>query len=269
MDLIVDARGVRKVYRNGTEVEALKSIDLQTSAGGVSRHRGPIRVGQDHPSELPCRTGADRRREILVDGNTWPSSPTTTGPTIGPESMGFVFQALNLLPVLTAGENVEIPMLLLGSIEGGAGPRALETLELVGLAARAAPPRPAIRGRTAAGRRRPGARPPTRGRVGGRADRDPDSESPPRDEPVPGAERDGPDHRDGDPQPRGRGVRASHRACRTRSRSRRGEDHGFAEPAVVFAMSPVLAVVLLLSVLAYGASVFAIRRRSLGPACLA
>ena len=51
--------------------------------------------------------------------------------------MGFVFQAFNLLPVLSAVENVELPLLLLGVRSREATARALDTLDLVGLAGRA------------------------------------------------------------------------------------------------------------------------------------
>jgi putative ABC transport system ATP-binding protein len=137
MDLIVDARGVRKVYRNGSEVEALKGIDVQIERGELLAVIGPS--GSGKTTLLNCLSGLEHIDEgqILVDGNNLAQLSDDDRTDYRAKSMGFVFQAFNLLPVLTAEENVEIPMLLLGSTSREARARALETLDQVGLAPRA------------------------------------------------------------------------------------------------------------------------------------
>lgn len=137
MDLIVNARGVRKVYRNGSEVEALKGLDLQIERGEMLAIVGPS--GSGKTTLLNCLSGLERidGGEVLVEGENLAQLSDDDRTEYRARSMGFVFQAFNLLPVLTAVENVEIPMLLLGSSSREARARALETLEQVGLGPRA------------------------------------------------------------------------------------------------------------------------------------
>ena len=88
--------------------------------------------------------------------------------------MGFVFQSFNLIPVLTAVENVELPLLIMGTKPRAARRRALAMLERVGLADRARHrPLRALRRRAAAGGRRPRPGGRARHRLGRRADRQP------------------------------------------------------------------------------------------------
>jgi putative ABC transport system ATP-binding protein len=137
MDQIVAARGVRKVYRNGSEVEALRDVDLDVSRGELVAIVGPS--GSGKTTLLNCLSGLEQTDggEILVDGSNLAELSDNDRTEYRARSMGFVFQAFNLLPVLTAVENVEIPMLLLRARPREARARALETLELVGLGGRA------------------------------------------------------------------------------------------------------------------------------------
>jgi putative ABC transport system ATP-binding protein len=137
MGSIVSARGVRKVYRGGSEVEALKGIDLEIATGEMLAVVGPS--GSGKTTLLNCLSGLEHIEggEILVDGQNLAEMKDNARTEYRAKSMGFVFQAFNLLPVLSAVENVEIPLLLLGSPARQARARALETLELVGLGPRA------------------------------------------------------------------------------------------------------------------------------------
>jgi putative ABC transport system ATP-binding protein len=133
---IVVARELRKVYRGGSEVEALKGIDLDIARGELLAIIGPS--GSGKTTLLNCLSGLERidGGEVLVDGKNLAELSDDARTEYRAQSMGFVFQAFNLLPVLSAVENVEIPMLLLGEGSKQARTRALETLEEVGLAPR-------------------------------------------------------------------------------------------------------------------------------------
>jgi putative ABC transport system ATP-binding protein len=134
---IVAARGVRKIYRNGSVVEALRDVDLDVTRGELVAIVGPS--GSGKTTLLNCLSGLEQTDagEILVDGSNLAELSDNDRTEYRARSMGFVFQAFNLLPVLTAVENVEIPMLLLRARSREARARALETLELVGLGGRA------------------------------------------------------------------------------------------------------------------------------------
>ncbi|MEX2557381.1 MAG: ABC transporter ATP-binding protein [Actinomycetota bacterium] len=137
VDAIVRATGVRKVYRSGAEVEALRKIDLDVTRGEMVAIVGPS--GSGKTTLLNCLSGLERidEGEILIDGTDLASMKDDPRTEFRARSMGFVFQAFNLLPVLSAVENVEIPLLLIGTGAREARKRALETLEQVGLAPRA------------------------------------------------------------------------------------------------------------------------------------
>ena len=136
-DAIVSARRLRKVYRNGSEVEALKRIDLAISRGELLAVVGPS--GSGKTTLLNCLSGLERidEGEVLVDGANLTELSDNARTEYRARNMGFVFQAFNLLPVLSAVENVEIPMLLVGASGKTARSRALETLEQMGLGGRA------------------------------------------------------------------------------------------------------------------------------------
>ncbi len=138
MDLIVEASGVRKVYRSGTEVEALKGVALTVNRGEMLAIMGPS--GSGKTTLLNCLSGLEQIDEgrILIDGRDLHELSDDDRTRYRAASMGFVFQAFNLLPVLTAAENVEIPMLLVGRSLKESRARAREILEAVGLESRAA-----------------------------------------------------------------------------------------------------------------------------------
>ena len=133
MDAIVRASGVRKVYRSGTEVEALAKVDLDVIRGELLAIVGPS--GSGKTTLLNCLSGLEsfEEGEILIEGTNLAAMKDDARTEFRARSMGFVFQAFNLLPVLSAVENVEIPMLLRGSTAREARTRATEILTEVGL----------------------------------------------------------------------------------------------------------------------------------------
>lgn len=134
---IVVARALRKVYRGGSEVEALRGVDLDIGRGDLLAIVGPS--GSGKTTLLNCLSGLEQidGGEVLFDGKDLALLSDDDRTEYRARSMGFVFQAFNLLPVLSAVENVEIPMLLLGEGSRTGRSRALETLDQVGLAPRA------------------------------------------------------------------------------------------------------------------------------------
>jgi ABC-type lipoprotein export system ATPase subunit len=135
---IVEARGLRKWYRTGAvPVEALRGVDVAVAAGEVVAIMGPSGCGKT--TLLQCLSGLDD----FDDGEVWIDGTALRGMSDGQKSdlrarrTGFVFQAYNLLAVLDAAENVELPLLLAGERGRDARARALRALVAVGLEHRA------------------------------------------------------------------------------------------------------------------------------------
>ena len=135
--LILSARGVAKVYRTGAEtVTALKDVDLDVERGQFVSVMGPS--GSGKTTLLNCLSGLDDidAGTVTIDGAdiTRMSDSARTKHRAG--SMGFIFQAFNLIPVFTAEENVELPLLLAGADARAARQAARATLDRVGLGQR-------------------------------------------------------------------------------------------------------------------------------------
>jgi putative ABC transport system ATP-binding protein len=131
---ILVAEGVRKVYRTGAEeVEALRSIDLTVDEGEFLAVMGPS--GSGKTTLLNCLSGLDDidGGRVVLDGKSLHDLSDGARTRDRASSMGFIFQSFNLIPVLSAAENVELPLLLAGAKSGPARRRAEETLERVGL----------------------------------------------------------------------------------------------------------------------------------------
>ena len=111
---ILIAERVRKVYRSGgSDVTALKGLDLIRAGGRVPGGDGAVRAR----ARRPCSTASPGLDEIdegrvLVDGHSIHELSDARRTRHRAETMGFIFQAFNLIPVFTATENVELPLLL-------------------------------------------------------------------------------------------------------------------------------------------------------------
>ena len=135
--MIVKASRLRKVYRGANEVEALRGIDLEVGRGEMVAIVGPS--GSGKTTLLNCLSGLDAfdGGQVVIDGQDMSAMSDRTRTAYRRQNMGFVFQAFNLLPVLSAVENAEIPLLLQGVSAKQARRRGLEMLETLGLAHRA------------------------------------------------------------------------------------------------------------------------------------
>jgi putative ABC transport system ATP-binding protein len=134
---ILAASGVRKVYRTGSvAVEALRGIDLVISPGELVAVMGPS--GNGKTTLLNCLSGLDDidAGTVAVDGEDIHAMADARRTEHRANRMGFIFQSFNLIPVLSATENVELPLLVTGVRAREARERAEAMLERVGLADR-------------------------------------------------------------------------------------------------------------------------------------
>jgi putative ABC transport system ATP-binding protein len=134
---MLQAEHLRKVYRTGAEeVVALRDVDLVVYEGEFVSVMGPS--GSGKTTLLNCCSGLDDidGGRVLLDGVDLHALSDAQRTTNRASSMGFIFQAYNLIPVFSAVENVELPLLLAGADAKDARRRACETLERVGLGAR-------------------------------------------------------------------------------------------------------------------------------------
>ena len=136
---IVEAKGLEKTYDTGAvPVHALKGVDLAIRRGEVVSIMGPSGCGKT--TLLNCLSGLDAidGGDVLIEGVSLAQMSDRQRTDYRAKHMGFVFQFYNLMPVLTAVENVELPLLVARVPAKEARERALDAMELVGLRARAA-----------------------------------------------------------------------------------------------------------------------------------
>lgn len=128
---------VRKVYQQGdNQITALDGVSLEISAGAFVAVMG--QSGSGKSTLLHLIGGLDRPTsgELLVDQRLIGQMADDQATLFRRHRIGFVFQFFNLLPTLTAAENIALPLILDGQAKSAAERRADELLAKVGLAAR-------------------------------------------------------------------------------------------------------------------------------------
>ncbi len=136
---IITAEAVHKTFRTGKiEVHALRGVSITVDAGEMVAIMGPSGCGKT--TLLNCLSGLDDSDagEITIEGTNLRKMNDKARTLYRAQRMGFIFQTFNLLPVITAVENVELPLLVSGVKPGEARKRALDALDQVGLADRVA-----------------------------------------------------------------------------------------------------------------------------------
>ena len=134
---IIVAEKIHKIYRSGkVEVHALRGVDLSINPSEMVAVMGPSGCGKT--TLINCLSGLDEidTGEIAIEGTPLHRMSDRERTLYRARRMGFVFQTFNLLPVLSAVENVELPLLLNGTRPGEARRQARDALARVGLADR-------------------------------------------------------------------------------------------------------------------------------------
>jgi ABC-type lipoprotein export system ATPase subunit len=131
---MVEARSIEKEYAaGGVRVRALRGVDLSVPRGEMVAIMGPSGCGKT--TLLNCLSGLDEfdGGEVFVGGESISGMSDRRRTRFRAERMGFIFQTYNLIPVLSAVENVELPLLVAGIRPKEARRRATAALEMVGV----------------------------------------------------------------------------------------------------------------------------------------
>ena len=134
----VHARGVTKTYGSGdSKVTALRGIDLDVRCGELMMLVGPSGCGKTTLISVIAGILDRDAGDCTVFGHDYSQMGQGAKTRYRGETIGFVFQAFNLLPTLTAAENVSIPLLINGASRAAALKKAKDMLARVGLGDRA------------------------------------------------------------------------------------------------------------------------------------
>src|SRR5574337_355743 len=137
-DTVVSLKGVTKLYKRGSEtVEVLKRLDLEVPRGEFLALMGPSGSGKTTLMNLLGGLDRPTSGEVLVDGQDIGKLSDSSLSAWRARHVGFVYQLYHLLPVLTAEQNVALPLMLTHLGAGERKKRARAALTLVGLEERA------------------------------------------------------------------------------------------------------------------------------------
>ncbi len=131
---VIYVKDLHKTYDTGkVKVHALRGVNFAVNRGEMVAIMGPSGCGKT--TLLNCLSGLDDvdQGEVVIEGVKLHDMSDNERTEYRARRMGFVFQLYNLLPVLTAAENVELPLLVSGVPASRSRARALEALGMVGL----------------------------------------------------------------------------------------------------------------------------------------
>lgn len=139
MTAVLEMHEVSKTYLDGTdEVHALRDVELTVEAGKMVAVMGPSGSGKSTLLTIAGALETPTSGEVLVAGQPLAAMSRDERSRLRRRAIGYVFQDFNLLPGLTAAENVALPLELDGLTAGKARTAGLRALEDLGLADRAA-----------------------------------------------------------------------------------------------------------------------------------
>lgn len=137
MNPVVQIEGVHKIHRRGPEtIDVLKGVDLTVSVGEFLALMGPSGSGKTTLLNLMAGIDSPTSGRIVVHGRDISRFNEDQLAAWRTRNIGYIFQAYNLVPVLTAYENVELPLLLLRLPSRRRHEQVMNALEAVGLADR-------------------------------------------------------------------------------------------------------------------------------------
>jgi putative ABC transport system ATP-binding protein len=135
---VLELRGVSKVYGEGqAEVHALRTVDLLVEAGEMVAVMGPSGSGKSTLLTIAGSLEDPSSGEVLISGTALRTMTRNARARLRRRSVGYLFQDFNLLPGLTAAENVALPLELDGTSARKARAAGLAALQNLGLADRA------------------------------------------------------------------------------------------------------------------------------------
>jgi len=135
---MVDVRDVRKIYRrDAEELTVLDGLSLQVQAGDFVALMGPSGSGKTTLLNLIAGIDKPTSGTVIVNATEVSRLSETQLAAFRSHNVGFIFQFYNLIPVLSATENVELPLLLTSLSKKERRERAATALKVVGLADRA------------------------------------------------------------------------------------------------------------------------------------
>jgi putative ABC transport system ATP-binding protein len=135
---MLDVEDVTKVYRQGCRaVHALRGVSLHVAGGEFLSLMGPSGSGKSTLLHLLGALDTPTSGRVMLAGRDLHGLSDREAALLRRHRIGFVFQSFNLLPMLTAAENVALPLLLAGQSARHAGRQARRVLDQVGLRARA------------------------------------------------------------------------------------------------------------------------------------
>lgn len=135
---MIELKGIHKVYRKGSlEVRALRGVSLIVQAGEFLVIRGPSGSGKTTLLNLIGLLDEPTQGEVVLLGQRVRDLSDRERSRLRGRTIGFVFQALNLIPQFRAWENVALPLYYAGVKRGERRRKALAALERVGLTSRA------------------------------------------------------------------------------------------------------------------------------------
>ena len=137
-EAVVELIEVTKTYRLGEiQVQALRGVNMKAARGDIVAIMGPSGSGKSTILNLIGALDRPTSGKVIIAGKEISRMSENKLGEIRRDSIGYIFQFYNLIPVLTAFENVELPMLIAGVGREKRNARVRELLEIVGLGDRA------------------------------------------------------------------------------------------------------------------------------------
>lgn len=132
---VIETRDLSKIFDMGTKIEvrALDGVNTRISKGDFVAFMGPSGSGKTTFLNMISGLDTPTQGQVMMSGREITGMDQAHLSKLRQENVGFIFQIYNLIPVLTAIENVELPMVFAGAGEERRRERAMELLERVGL----------------------------------------------------------------------------------------------------------------------------------------